>query len=197
MPSDSPMQKFSDGKVSSTKVPEYRYIPTEALNRLALRFSAGVERRPDGTAWNACSENQECLTNVAFVLNRLEHAIGHCLSLRDKILRGEPMSGPEDDAGAIIWSGAFLCCATRALANNLPITPDPVIKEVTVVTLGSLYYNDNHSKVAHYLNSEEMKILVQSFLSQGISVKGYWRDIDYSVIDPRITPGVYPFDKKT
>lgn len=110
------MVKFAGGKVTSSKVPPFHLIPLEAQVRLAWRFQTGIDRRPDGTAWNACSKNQEVLLDQAFVLDRISHVIKHANLLRDKIIAGTPMEG-DDDAGAIAWCGAFFCCATRAMAD--------------------------------------------------------------------------------
>lgn len=109
------MVKFSGGTTSSSKASDFRYIPTEAMVRLANRFALGVQKRPDGTAWNALSHNQDCLKDKDFILERISHVIDHALKLRDKIQAQAPLG--DDDAGAIIWAGAFLCCATKALAD--------------------------------------------------------------------------------
>jgi len=111
------MVKFSGGKGSSSAQPRFELVPTEALVRLVERFELGIERRPDGSAWNALSGNQEVLVDRDFILNRIGHLIGHALRLRDKVSTGKPLG--DDDAGAIIWAGAFLCCATKALAEGL------------------------------------------------------------------------------
>jgi hypothetical protein len=114
---NAPEVPMAGGVVTSSKIPPLHLIPTEALVRTATRFELGIERKGEDKAWNACSANQSCLTDKQFVLNRLGHVILHAMSLRDKILRGAPMEG-DDDAGAIAWSGAFLCCATKALAGD-------------------------------------------------------------------------------
>ncbi len=112
---DSPEITMAGGQVSSSQIPGFHLIPTEALVRLAMRFDAGVERKRE-KAWNAITPNQEVLTNREFILHRIGHIVGHSSRLRDKIIMGNPMDG-DDDAGALIWGGAFLCCATRALEN--------------------------------------------------------------------------------
>ncbi len=108
---------MAGGVVTSSKIPALHLIPTEALLRTAARFELGIERKGADKAWNACSENQSCLSDKQFVLDRIGHVILHALSLRDKVLRNAPLDG-DDDAGAIAWSGAFLCCATKALDDD-------------------------------------------------------------------------------
>lgn len=110
------------GQVSSSAIPGLHRIPTEALVRLAQRFDLGVERKGD-KAWNAVTANQQVLADREFILHRIGHVVIHALKLRDKILRGAPMEG-DDDAGAIAWAGAFLCCATKAL-SQIPVKPAP------------------------------------------------------------------------
>lgn len=115
MPEEIPM---AGGVVSSSKQPRIDLLPTELFFRAAARFELGIERKAD-KAWNALSANQSCLTDKEFVLDRIGHGIGHLLKLRDKVLAGKPMEG-DDDAGAVAWTAAFLCCATRALAEAVP-----------------------------------------------------------------------------
>ncbi len=102
---------LAGGLVSSSEIPGFHLIPTEALVRLAKRFELGTERKKD-KAWNALTKNQECLTDREFILHRISHVIAHALKLRDKITQNLPLE--DDDAGAVIWGGAFLCCATAA-----------------------------------------------------------------------------------
>lgn len=108
---------FAKGKASSSKCPPFHLIPAEGERRIAARFQLGIDNRPDGTAWNACSSNQECLTDRKFVLDRIAHVIDHAHKLRDKVIAGRPMDG-DDDAAAIGWAAHFLCCATQALEEE-------------------------------------------------------------------------------
>jgi hypothetical protein len=116
MPDKTDSPEIVMGKVSSSKIPGFHLIPTEALVRLALRFDVGVERKKE-LAWNALTANQDMLTNKEFILHRIGHVINHAQKLRDKIVAGTSDLG-DDDAGAIIWAGAFLCCATKALEGK-------------------------------------------------------------------------------
>jgi hypothetical protein len=102
---------MAGGRVSSSEIPHFELIPTVALVRLAERFKLGLDRKGD-KAWNALTQNQEVLTDRGFILSRIAHVIHHALKLRDKVLAGEALG--DDDAGAIIWGGAFLCCAEVA-----------------------------------------------------------------------------------
>ena len=113
----APEVPMAGGAVTSSKIPRLDYIPTEASVRLAERFEKGVERKGIDKAWNALSKDQQVLTDIPFILERIGHVKYHADKLRDKILAGTPLSG-DDDAGAIAWGGAFLCCATKALADQ-------------------------------------------------------------------------------
>lgn len=117
MPDDNaPEIPMAGGKVSSSKAPRIDLIPTEPIYRLAKRFEVGVERKKE-MAWNALTPNQEVLRDQEFILSRITHVITHALKLRDKIIDGAAIGtdGDDDDAGAIIWGGAFLCCASAAM----------------------------------------------------------------------------------
>ena len=107
---------MAGGVVTSSQIPGLHLIPTEALVRLAERFELGIQRKGWDKAWNGCSANQECLTDRDFILDRIGHTIYHALKLRDSIVNGN-LDG-DDDAGAIIWGGAFLCCATKRLRES-------------------------------------------------------------------------------
>lgn len=121
MPNESGAERdFVGGKVSSSAISAFHLIPAEALRRYARRCQVGVERKGD-KAWNAMTtHNQDILTSKEFALERINHLIGHALTLRDKIARGEPLLAGDDDAGAIIWNGGYLCCATAAMAAAVP-----------------------------------------------------------------------------
>jgi hypothetical protein len=108
---------IADGKVLTTKVPGFHLIPTESLVRLAERFQLGIDKKGK-MAWNSLTDNQEVLTNKELIFDRIGHIIHHCLKLRDKILKNEDPLEEDDDAGAISWGGAFLCCVTRKLKER-------------------------------------------------------------------------------
>lgn len=108
---------LAGGKVSSSEIYGFHLIPYEAMVRLAQRFDLGVVRKGD-KAWNATTHNQEVLTSKDFILHRISHVIGHAMKLRDKIVAGvDPLAG-DDDASAVIWGGAFLCAATKAVSDT-------------------------------------------------------------------------------
>jgi hypothetical protein len=111
--------KFASGGTGS-KEPRLELIPYEALIRMAKRFELGIERRPDGSAWNALSENfHRCLTDKPFILARAAHTAQHAMKLK-AILAGEMEDDGDDHAGAVLWGGAFLACATK-LTQKEPV----------------------------------------------------------------------------
>lgn len=116
---DTPPQiPYAGGNALSTKIPAFHLIPTVALEALAKRFEKGIERKGD-KAWNALSPNQSILTDREFAIERIAHIIHHCMKLRDKLIAGgdNPFEG-DDDAGAIIWGGAFLCSVKQAMKEQ-------------------------------------------------------------------------------
>lgn len=103
--------KFSGGGTGS-KQPRLELIPYIALLRAAARFELGIANRPDGSAWNALSSNfRTCLADQKFILSRASHAAQHAMKLK-AILAGEIADDGDDHAGAILWAGCFLACAT-------------------------------------------------------------------------------------
>lgn len=107
---------MAGGKALSSKIPNFHLVPTIALEALANRFNLGCRRKAE-KAWNAVSKNQEVLLDRDFLMERLGHVIHHCIKLRDKVADGSSLEG-DDDAGAIIWGGAYAVCATRALIGQ-------------------------------------------------------------------------------
>lgn len=103
---------MAGGIAASSKGPPFHLIPTVALERIAERFELGIERK-GARAWNAVSNNQSCLLDREFLIERLSHVIHHSLKLRDKLASGSSIGGLEDDddAGAIAWGGVFILCA--------------------------------------------------------------------------------------
>lgn len=115
--SDHPVQvSMAGGKAASSVGPPFHLIPTSALTHLANRFQKGIERKGD-KAWNALSNNQECLTDKAFVIERMSHIIHHALKLRDQLQYGV-QAGDEsmtENAAAMAWGGVFAICAAEQL----------------------------------------------------------------------------------
>lgn len=104
--------------VTSTRVPLTHLIPTVAIMTLAERLEEGRRRKGDG-AWNATTNNQECLDDMEFVLERISHVIRHACLLRDKIVAHD-VAGmqADDDAGAVLFGGALLSCAVERLLRK-------------------------------------------------------------------------------
>lgn len=118
---------MAGGKLSSSELEEFHLIPFEPLRRLAARFALGRDRKRE-KAWNATSSNQDALRDVPFALSRIDHTIAHCMKLRDKLVSGEDLLFGDDDAGGIIWGGAYLCCATVAIQAAKTPTLVPVLR---------------------------------------------------------------------
>lgn len=116
---DQPEQvTMAGGSASSSKGPPLHLIPTIALERLAERFALGIVRQGD-KSWNALSDNQQCLTDKKFLIERLSHIIHHALKLRDKLNKFDLEAvQQDDDAGAIAWGGMFLLCAIEAIEKK-------------------------------------------------------------------------------
>jgi len=118
--SDHPVQiAMAGGKAASSVGPPFHLIPTSALTHLANRFQKGIERKGD-KAWNALSNNQECLLDREFVIERMSHIIHHALKLRDQIRFGV-QPGDEsltENAAAMAWGGIFAICAAEQLEKK-------------------------------------------------------------------------------
>lgn len=118
--SDHPVQiPMAGGKAASSAGPPFHLIPTSALTHLANRFQKGIERKGD-KAWNALSNNQECLTDRAFVIERMSHVIHHALKLRDQLQFGV-QAGDEsmtENAAAMAWGGVFAICAAEVIEKS-------------------------------------------------------------------------------
>lgn len=116
-PTNKPEEiSFADGTFKSSKQPNFKYIPYHSLVRLAARFDLGIERKK-GAAWNALSKNQSALVDLEVVIERCSHAAHHAMKLK-AILAGEIPDDGDDHAAAIMWSGSFLCEATRSLDRD-------------------------------------------------------------------------------
>jgi hypothetical protein len=116
--------KFAGGG-SSSKTPRLELIPLESLVRAARRFELGIANRSDGTAWNALSPNfKSCLEDREFVIDRAAHVALHAMKLK-AILSGEIPDDGDDHAGAILWAGCFLACATRSAGTEPASSAQP------------------------------------------------------------------------
>ena len=114
---------MAGGKAASSVGPPFHLIPTSALTHLANRFQKGIERKGD-KAWNALSNNQECLLDKEFVIERMSHIIHHALKLRDQIRFGV-QPGDEsltENAAAMAWGGIFAICAAEQFDKSQKAT---------------------------------------------------------------------------
>ncbi|MEX0597133.1 MAG: hypothetical protein WD512_11590 [Candidatus Paceibacterota bacterium] len=96
--------QFKSG-VKGSKIPHFELIPRIALIRLAKRFELGQERHKEG-CWNALQNNQ-VLEDKEWAIARCAHIIDHATKMIEKIA-GLREDNTDDDAGAIMWGGAFL-----------------------------------------------------------------------------------------
>jgi len=113
-----PNVTHASGLVSSSRVPPFHYITTHSLERLAARCQLGVDRRPDGTSWNAMKpeKTEDVAHDTEAIMDRIDHGIKHLLLLRDKIVTGADPLADDDDAAAVLWCAMFLCEITRVLS---------------------------------------------------------------------------------
>ncbi len=117
-PAQHPEQvPMAGGKVASSKGPPFHLIPTVALVGLAERFALGEERKGD-KAWNAGSNNQECLKDKDFLIERCSHIIHHAMKMRDILVGKKQEETLYENAGAVAWAGAFFLCAAEALKEE-------------------------------------------------------------------------------
>lgn len=92
----------SGAKTSSC--PRLDLIPYEAQLRLAARFEVG-ETRYGRDNWRKGLRDDE------YVAERIAHLMNHAARILAK-MRGQIPDDGEDDAGAILWAGAFLASRT-------------------------------------------------------------------------------------
>src|SRR5215472_4835958 len=85
----------------SSAVPRLDLIPYRAQVAHAARWHKGAERYGMDNWRNG-------LTDREYVLERAAHVLNHVHVLIEKIKGLRPDDG-DDDTGAIMWGGAFLC----------------------------------------------------------------------------------------
>jgi hypothetical protein len=84
--------------------PRLDLIPYEANVRMAERFEVGLKRYGRDN-W------RKGLTDEDYVAERIAHMMNHGARFLAKMQGRMPDDG-EDDAGAILWAGAFLAART-------------------------------------------------------------------------------------
>ncbi len=94
--------------------PRLDLIPYESLLRQAARFEVGLSRYGKGNWRKGLADND-------YVAERIAHLINHAARFLAKMEGRMPEDG-EDDAGAILWAGAFLACRTTC-ACSVTISP--------------------------------------------------------------------------
>lgn len=95
---------------TSSVCPDFAQIPTAALMSLANRYKLG-EAKHGRDNW------RKGLSDKRYVIERLNHVIFHAKKLADKIENGLPLDD-DDDAGAIMWGGAFAVEAVREISRH-------------------------------------------------------------------------------
>jgi hypothetical protein len=93
---------------TSSECPDFAQIPLTALIALANRFKLG-EAKHGRDNW------RKGLSDKRYVIERLNHVAFHAMKLAHKIENGLPLD-TDDDAGAIMWGGAFAVEAVRVRA---------------------------------------------------------------------------------
>jgi hypothetical protein len=107
------VKHYSEG----SKAPRMDLIFRSALTALASRIELGVDTLGD-KAWNAGSQNQECLQDNDWVIRRLGHVIDHATTLI-AILRGQELDDGENHAGAILFGGMVAAEVDRVRDRQL------------------------------------------------------------------------------
>jgi len=92
---------------TSSECPDFGQIPLRPLIALARRFELG-EAKHGRDNW------RKGLSDRAYVIARINHVIYHCYKLIEKIEGKRPINN-DDDAGAIMWGGAFAVEAVHEL----------------------------------------------------------------------------------
>lgn len=90
----------------TSEVPRLDLIPYAALVSLARRYEKGIVRYGRDN-W------RKGLSDRDYVLERAAHVLNHTAILIEKLQGLRPDDG-DDDAGAILWGGAFLVEAVNA-----------------------------------------------------------------------------------
>jgi hypothetical protein len=88
----------------TSSCPRLDLIPYEAQVRQAARFELGLERYEKDNWRKGLRDND-------YVAGRIAHLLNHGARFLAK-MEGRLADDGEDDAGAILWAGAFLACRT-------------------------------------------------------------------------------------
>ena len=105
---------FASGATGS-KVPHLEYIPYAALVSMANRFALGMEKHGTG-AWNA-TQNNHFLSDTDWAVARCVHTIIHAYK-EIGIISGYVTDDGDDNAGAILFGGAFLAARREWIAKQ-------------------------------------------------------------------------------
>lgn len=111
---------------TSSACHDYAQIPISALDALAARFEYG-EKKHGRDNW------RKGLHDKTYVVERLNHVIRHAKLLADKLM-GLAQWDEDDDAGAILWGGAF---AAEACLLHKPKAEEPTTS--LEIVIGDLF----------------------------------------------------------
>jgi hypothetical protein len=100
----------SKSGATSSALPGYDQLPYHAMRLLASRYSLG-EAKHGRHNW------RKGLNDKDYVIKRLGHVVHHALKAI-AILEGFVPDDGDDNAGAIMWGGAFLAEAMHELQNK-------------------------------------------------------------------------------
>lgn len=104
---------FASGAMSSGQKPRYDLIPTYALERIAHRFELGAAKYGVDN-WKKGARDDE------FILDRINHAIEHLMTLKDLIHSDVEIAweAHDDDAAAVILNAIFVMEYQRAASRR-------------------------------------------------------------------------------
>lgn len=93
---------------SSSEAPAFHLIPLSAVLRLAARYKAGAVKHGPMNWRKGLGQTPPPQPSILteYCIERLNHVIYHAFKLIAKLQGFRPQDG-DDDAGAIMWGGAF------------------------------------------------------------------------------------------
>lgn len=113
----------SKSGATSSRGPRLDLVPHHALVRLAARYELGAAKHGRDN-W------RKGLGDIEYLRDRISHAIEHAYKLLDDLdcFERDGTLPSDDNAGALMWGGAFACEGTRALGCTVPSDPTNVVR---------------------------------------------------------------------